>query len=516
MKDFFYGGVHKKRGGAGWMDEYEEELAIKKAKEFSKGMTMERIRARLAEMDAQEAKALLNDDDVIIHILAPKEHIMGLVRKYFPQYEHGTPAFNAKVEEIVKHNKIKNRDTVLIGQRIEIPITKAEREAAFEAFDKKDTATKIPHYAVPLPSAKEEKTSVESIAKEYNQDMNALNAFSLSEKEVKKAFFDKNHPYWHIITHGKGKTKDMSAVLLTQESDTNRKELKEGEAKGYLTTDEISRLPLNNVELVFVNACEAVNDYTAEELKDVDNITRAFMKAGAKQTIGSFWLLDDAFALEFAKEFYKNLFDEKTNPNKDIPFALRETQVNFLKGQVDLGEGVDRKKFSAPYFWASRQYLGKQYSREKYLDIPQRDLKPTEAVVEIIRPKTEKDTYCVKIKTQKIIQTIELGNEEDIQRAVNFENNVIRNDRIERPKIRLAFFEEYWKPIDAILQSQNILNIYFAPSGAFLHGSRGFSADGKISSDVNPDSPYTINLNAFYDKTEKKYLIEKYNIIYLY
>jgi hypothetical protein len=98
-------------------------------------MTMDKIKARLAEMDEQEAKALLNDDTIV--------HIMGLVRKYFPQYEHGTPPFDAKVEEIVKHNKLKNCHHVLIGQRIEIPITKAEREAiAIQAFEKYETENK--------------------------------------------------------------------------------------------------------------------------------------------------------------------------------------------------------------------------------------------------------------------------------------------------------------------------------------------------------------------------------------
>jgi hypothetical protein len=73
--------------------------------------------------------------------MEPQEHIMGFVRKYFPQYEHGTPPFDAKVEEIVKHNKLKNRHHVLVGQRIEIPITKAEREAT-QAFEKYESENK--------------------------------------------------------------------------------------------------------------------------------------------------------------------------------------------------------------------------------------------------------------------------------------------------------------------------------------------------------------------------------------
>jgi CHAT domain-containing protein len=223
--------------------------------------------------------------------------------------------------------------------------------------------------------------------------------------------------------------------------------------------------------------------------------------------------LDDSFAFEFAKEFYKNLFDEKLNPEKDVPFALRVTQVKFLRNQV-LNSSGKPFDYVSPYYWASRQYLGKQYSREKYLNIAQKDLRPMEAVVEIIRPKTEKDTYCVNIKTQKTIESFELGNEEDIQSAVNYESNVIRLNRGAIVEQKLAFFEQYWKPIDIILQSQNIQTIYFAPSGAFLHGSRDISSYNKMSSEAG--SPYTININAFYDRKEKKYLIQKYNIIYLY
>jgi hypothetical protein len=36
MKDFFMGGVYKKSSSSAWLDDYEEELAIKKPKNHPK------------------------------------------------------------------------------------------------------------------------------------------------------------------------------------------------------------------------------------------------------------------------------------------------------------------------------------------------------------------------------------------------------------------------------------------------------------------------------------------------
>jgi len=144
MKDFFYGTHHKRTNNSSFLDDYEEELALKNGKDFYKGMNAQAIEERLASLENKKKE--IPEDDIIVHILAPKETIMGLVRKYFPQYEHGTPAFDAKVTQIVKHNNILKPNTVLIGQRIEIPITKAEREAiqAFEKYENENKSNETP------------------------------------------------------------------------------------------------------------------------------------------------------------------------------------------------------------------------------------------------------------------------------------------------------------------------------------------------------------------------------------
>lgn len=55
MKDFFYGGVHKKRSGFSLIDEEEEALALKRANEIFRGMmTKEKKMAELAKMDAEK------------------------------------------------------------------------------------------------------------------------------------------------------------------------------------------------------------------------------------------------------------------------------------------------------------------------------------------------------------------------------------------------------------------------------------------------------------------------------
>ncbi len=146
---------------------------------------------------------------------------------------------------------------------------------------------------------------------------------------------------------------------------------------GILTADEIASLPLENVELVVLSACETGLGRAAAG-EGTLGIQRAFQVAGAKTTISSLWSVSDLGTRLLMDRFYENLWERKQTKLE----ALREAQLYMLgrsrrdpdsehlrAAVVDLpeatirplepnprGESVD--DFNHPFYWAAFTIAG--------------------------------------------------------------------------------------------------------------------------------------------------------------
>ncbi|MFP5273749.1 CHAT domain-containing protein [Coleofasciculus sp.] len=133
-----------------------------------------------------------------------------------------------------------------------------------------------------------------------------------------------------------------------------------------LRLDQLPELGWNNpaVELLVLSACRtALGDENAEL-----GFAGLAVQAGVKSTLASLWYVSDEGTLALMTQFYNHL---KTAPIKAE--ALRQVQIDMLKGQVQLTNGQlitsagtillpselpQSQDFTHPYYWASFTMVG--------------------------------------------------------------------------------------------------------------------------------------------------------------
>ena len=108
---------------------------------------------------------------------------------------------------------------------------------------------------------------------------------------------------------------------------------------GILTAEAIAGLPLQDLELVVLSACETGLGTVAGG-EGVFGLQRAFHLAGARTVVASLWKVDDTATRKLMRLFYSNLW-ERGMPAAE---ALRQAQLTVLSEAVGSGD--------QPYYWA--------------------------------------------------------------------------------------------------------------------------------------------------------------------
>jgi CHAT domain-containing protein len=133
---------------------------------------------------------------------------------------------------------------------------------------------------------------------------------------------------------------------------------------GILTAEELAFLPLGNVDLAVLSACETGLGQVAGG-EGLLGIQRAFQISGVRTTIASLWKVDDAMTQRLMTAFYRNVLQRKQSYLE----ALRNAQLEMLRELRDpqrraelmadalrgANEPVDAAALErgAPYFWAA-------------------------------------------------------------------------------------------------------------------------------------------------------------------
>jgi CHAT domain-containing protein/tetratricopeptide (TPR) repeat protein len=112
---------------------------------------------------------------------------------------------------------------------------------------------------------------------------------------------------------------------------------------GLLQVREIRKLPLSGTSLVTLSACDT-NVGRLEGGEGVSSIVYAFLYAGARTAVSSFWMLEDSTTSAFMNSFYTALSRGETKAA-----ALRTAQLELLK------RGGQTEK---PFFWAAFNVIG--------------------------------------------------------------------------------------------------------------------------------------------------------------
>ncbi|MEN2281184.1 CHAT domain-containing protein [Algoriphagus sp. SE2] len=150
-----------------------------------------------------------------------------------------------------------------------------------------------------LPGARKEAELVASILKEEGFITQSLINSTASEIFLK--LFSRNHKIIHLAGHGVFNygPKKSTGMIIGNDS--------------FLTPGQIAGMS-ETAELVFVNCC-----YLGQMDKDAElnsqqknkfaaNIGTQLINNGARSVIVAGWAVDDTAALEFARNFYKNMF----------------------------------------------------------------------------------------------------------------------------------------------------------------------------------------------------------------
>ena len=139
----------------------------------------------------------------------------------------------------------------------------------------------------------------------------------------------------HFATHGISLYDNYknSGLLLAPDAEND----------GLLSFSEIIQLELDNIDTVFLSAC---NTNSARVLYNISSpsIQKAFKRAGSNNVISTLWVIDDKATSIFVDIYY----DELRRVGTSI-FALQRARKYFIKNYPE---------YSHPYYWAAFAHYG--------------------------------------------------------------------------------------------------------------------------------------------------------------
>lgn len=113
----------------------------------------------------------------------------------------------------------------------------------------------------------------------------------------------------------------MSGLVL---AGANRPEVPD---RGIITADSLINLPLENLELVVLSACDTGLGATPAGGEGCFGLQRAFHIAGCQHVLASLWKVEDAPTMLLMEEFYTNLWQRQMSKAE----ALRQAQLTLWR-----------------------------------------------------------------------------------------------------------------------------------------------------------------------------------------
>ncbi len=196
----------------------------------------------------------------------------------------------------------------------------------------------------PLEGTKEEMASISSI---FGNKITLFTGADASESNLRMV---KSPDILHIATHSfiVNDTKNdpflNTALALTQ---YNTSVLNGGD-KGIFTGLKASLLNLSGTRLVVLSACETAAGKQSDVI-GVSSLSKAFMLAGAKATIVSFWKADDETTVELFSKFYHLMLKSESSSDSYSFHSAQRSLLEYCRKDEDINH---------PLFWASFGYFG--------------------------------------------------------------------------------------------------------------------------------------------------------------
>jgi CHAT domain-containing protein len=140
-------------------------------------------------------------------------------------------------------------------------------------------------------------------------------------------------PVVHLATHGQFSSKAEDTFILAWDGRINVREL-----NNLLQTRDLRRTP---IELLVLSACETAEGDNRAAL----GIAGVALRAGARSTLATLWVVDDEGTAALMSRFYQELTNAKVTKAE----ALRRAQLSILQNP---------KYRQQPYYWAPYILVG--------------------------------------------------------------------------------------------------------------------------------------------------------------
>ncbi len=180
-----------------------------------------------------------------------------------------------------------------------------------------------------LPAVEVELKEIQSLASGeilLNQEFTKTN--------IQKAIDTISFPVVHLATHGQFSSKAENTFILTWDDRINVNEL-----NNLLQTTDLRRA--NPIELLVLSACETAKGDNRAAL----GIAGVAVRAGARSTLATLWLVDDQVTAVLMRRFYQELANAAVTKAE----ALRRAQHSILQ---------DPKYRQQPFYWAPYVLVG--------------------------------------------------------------------------------------------------------------------------------------------------------------
>ena len=124
---------------------------------------------------------------------------------------------------------------------------------------------------------------------------------------------------------------------------------------GFLSVNEIFRLPLSGCELVALSACQT-NVGPDRPLEAGSTIAQAFLAAGARRAVCSHWNVDDKSTAELMGTFFEKIAESMpTSGGRQNPISYATA---LHESQLKIRNDPQNPKWSSPYYWAPFVLIG--------------------------------------------------------------------------------------------------------------------------------------------------------------
>jgi tetratricopeptide (TPR) repeat protein len=156
----------------------------------------------------------------------------------------------------------------------------------------------------------------------------------LGSDDRKAYLYEASHPpVLHFATHAVADATaiEQSRLLFSPAAGAQG-------AADYLFLKEAYDLPLTDVELAVLSACETERGRMTRG-EGVQSFSRAFLAAGARSTVTTLWRVQDGPTADFMRVFYHSLQQGMTRAE-----ALRRAKLRFLESGTNLAH---------PHYWAA-------------------------------------------------------------------------------------------------------------------------------------------------------------------